>query len=274
MHWKRFAGITGAVALAGCVSGVTAAAASAATINGAGSTLAAPIIEEWAAAWGNSTGNTVNYSSVGSGAGYKDIAGGLVDFGASDAPLSVYSTPPCNNCKQMPWGLSGVGISYHINGLKLPRGKALHLTGSVISAIYLGQIKNWDAPQITALNPGAHIPSTPISVFWRSDGSGTTYTFSRYESDVSSAFASKVGASTVVSFPIGTGAKGNPGMAAATQQTNGAISYIEIAYLIGSHLPAAAVKNSGGSTRFPTSPRSRLRRASFTASHRTTRSRL
>ena len=140
--------------------------------------------------------------------GIQGHRGGLVDFGASDAPLSVYSTPPCNNCVQMPWALSGVGISYHINGLKLPRGKALHLTGSVISAIYLGQIKNWDAPQITALNPGAHIPSTPISVFWRSDGSGTTYTFSRYESDVSSAFASKVGASTVVSFPIGTARKG------------------------------------------------------------------
>jgi phosphate transport system substrate-binding protein len=220
---------------------LSAAAASAATLSGAGSTLVAPIEAEWAAAWDNATGNNVTYAPVGSGTGYKDIAGGQVDFGASDAPLSVYSTPPCNSCVQIPWALSATGVSYHIAGL--PR---LHLTGPVLAAIYLGQITNWSDPRIKALNKGRNLPNLPITVFWRSDGSGDTYAFTRYLSDVSSGFASKVGSSTTVSFPTGQGAKGNTGMAQAVQTTNGAIAYIAVSYLIANRLPAVGIKNAAG----------------------------
>jgi phosphate transport system substrate-binding protein len=225
---------------------LSTAAASATTLNGAGSTLVAPIEAEWATAWGNSTGNTVNYAAVGSGTGYKDIAGGLVDFGASDAPLSVYSTPPCANCIQIPWALTATGVSYRIDGLRLPRHTSLHLTGSVLAKIYLGQITNWSDPAIRAANKGAHIPSTPITVLWRSDSSGDTYAFTRYLSDVSGAFASKVGSSTAVSFPVGVGARGNSGLATAASGTNGGIAYIAVSYLIAQRLPAIGIKNAAG----------------------------
>ncbi len=248
MRSKRLASLTCAALFAGCALGLNAAAASAAvTITGAGSTLVAPIEAEWASSWDNATGNTVTYSPVGSGTGYKDIAGGLVNFGASDAPLSVYSTPPCGSCVQIPWALTATGVSYHISGLRLPRGKSFHLSGAVIAKIYLGQITNWNNSAIKALNKGASIPSTPITVLWRSDASGDTYAFTRFLSDVSSSFARQVGSSTTVSFPAGVGAKGNSGMATALAGTNGAIAYIAVSYLIADRLAAAGVQNAAGS---------------------------
>jgi phosphate transport system substrate-binding protein len=243
---KRLARLTCAALLAVCVGGLSAAAASAATLSGAGSTLVAPIEAEWATAWGNATGNNVTYAAVGSGTGYKDIAQGLVDFGASDAPLSVYSTPPCVNCVQAPWALSATGVSYRIDGLRLPRHTSLHLTGPVLAKIYLGQIKNWADPAIKALNRGARIPSTPITVLWRNDSSGDTYAFTRYLADVSGPFASSVGSSTTVSFPTGVGARGNSGLAGALAGTNGGIAYIAVSYLIANRLPAIGIKNAAG----------------------------
>jgi phosphate transport system substrate-binding protein len=235
------AGLTFVGLLTGGVLAVSASAASAAVkLQGAGSTLVAPIEAEWAAAWDSATGNTVNYAAVGSGTGYKDVASGLVDFGASDAPLSVYSTPSCN-CVQIPWALTATDVSFHVNGLR-----HLHLTGSVLAKIYLGQITNWDNSQIKKLNRGVRLPNLPITVFWRSDASGDTYAFTRYLSDVSGSFASRVGSSTTVSFPVGTGAKGNTGMASAVQGTNGSIAYIAVSYIINDSLPAAAIKNSAG----------------------------
>jgi phosphate transport system substrate-binding protein len=242
---KRLGRLTCAALLAGCVFGLSAAAASATTLNGAGSTLVAPIEAEWATAWGNQTGNTVNFAAVGSGTGEKDIAAGLVDFGASDAPLSVYSNVP-GNLVQIPWALTATGVSYRIDGLRLPRHSSLHLSGPVLAEIYLGQITNWSDHRITALNRGAHIPSTPINVLWRSDSSGDTFAFTRYLSDVSSAFASRVGSSTAVSFPTGVGAKGNSGMASAVAGSNGSIAYIAVSYLIAQRLPAVGIKNAGG----------------------------
>ncbi len=246
MRFKRLTRLTCAALLVGCLLGLSTAVASASTLAGAGSTLVAPIEAEWATAWGNLTGNSVTYAAVGSGSGYKDIAAGLVDFGASDAPLSVYSTPPCASCVQIPWALTATGVSYHINGLRLPRHTNLHLSGAVLAKIYLGQITNWNSPQIRALNKGAHIPSTPITVLWRSDSSGDTYAFTRYLSDVSGSFASRVGSSTAVSFPVGVGAKGNGGMASAVAGTNGTIAYIAVSYLIAQRLPAIGIKNAGG----------------------------
>jgi phosphate transport system substrate-binding protein len=169
----------------------------------------------------------------------------LVDFGASDAPLSVYSGVPAN-LKQIPWALTATGVSYRIDGLRLPRRSSLHLSGPVLAEIYLGQITNWSDPRIKALNKGASIPSTPINVLWRSDSSGDTYAFTRYLSDVSSTFASKVGSSTAVSFPTGVGAKGNSGMASAVESSNGSIAYIAVSYLIAQRLPAIGIKNAAG----------------------------
>ena len=251
MLLKRLAGAICAALAAGCVFGLSTAAASAATLQGAGSTLVAPLEAEWGAAWGSATGNTVTYNSVGSGTGYKDIANGLVDFGASDAPLSAYSSPACNNCIQIPWALTATDISYRINGLRLPRGKALHLTGSVVAKIYLGLIKKWNDPQITRINKGAHIPGTPIQVFWRSDASGDSFAFTRYLSDISGTFGSRVGASTQPSFPVGLGEKGNGGLASALGTTNGGIAYISVAYLLANALPAAAIQNAAGNYAVP-----------------------
>jgi phosphate transport system substrate-binding protein len=248
MSLKRLARLTCALLITGSVFGLASAAASAATLAGAGSTLVAPIEAEWQTAWDSSTGNTVTYSPVGSGSGEKSIVAGTVDFGASDAPLSVYGNP--SGLVQIPWALTATGVSYRIDGLRLPRGKSLHLTGPVLAAIYLGQITNWADPQITRSNPGAHIPSTPIKVFFRSDGSGDTYAFTRYLSDVSGSFAGKVGSSTTVSFPVGTGANKNVGMVAAVQGNNGAIAYIAVSYLINT-LPAIGIKNGYGKYAVP-----------------------
>jgi phosphate transport system substrate-binding protein len=238
--FKRLAGLTCVGLLAGCAFGLSAAAASAATLNGAGSTLVAPIEAEWAAAFDSATGNTVNYNSVGSGTGEKDIAQGLVDFGASDAPLSVYSGVP-GNLVQIPWALSATGVSYHLHGVS-----RLHLTGRVIAAIYVGQITNWDDPRIASLNKGLHLPNLPITVFWRSDGSGDTYAFTRYESDVSPTFNKRIGSSTTVNWPVGQGRKGNTGLAQAIAQTNGGIAYIAVSYLIADNLPAVSIQNAAG----------------------------
>ncbi len=253
---KRLAGASAAVLLAGCAFGLTAASASAApTLNGQGSTLVAPLEQEWAAAFDSATGDTVNYTASGSGAGYKGVASGADDFGASDAPLAAYSSPACSTsdgpCIQIPWALSATGVSFHINGLRLPAGKALHLSGPVLAEIYLGQITNWSDHRITSLNKGAHIPSTPITVFWRNDASGDSFAFSSYLSDVNGTFKNKVGSSTLPTFPVGVGAKGNSGMATALAGANGGIAYISVAYLLQNKLPAAGIKNAHGTYAVP-----------------------
>jgi phosphate transport system substrate-binding protein len=245
LRFKRLASLTCAAVCAGGISGLTSAAASAATLNGAGSTLVTPIMAEWGSAWGSSTGNNVNYQSVGSGKGESSIASGLVDFGASDAPLSVYSNVP-GNLVQIPWALTATGIGYRIDGLRLRKGKNFHLTGTVLAEIYLGQITMWNDRQIKRLNPGASIPATPITPFRRSDGSGDTYAFTRYLSDVSSSFASQIGASTTVNWPqVDKGAQGNSGLVQSVSQTNGGVAYIAVAYLINK-LNAAGIRNAAG----------------------------
>jgi phosphate transport system substrate-binding protein len=227
---------------------VATAAARGQTIQGAGSTLVAPIEAEWASAWDNASGNTVTYNPVGSGTGYQEIAQNLVNFGASDAPLSAYSSPTCSQCVQMPWALSATGITFNINNFSV---HSLHLTGNVLASIYLGHITHWDNSQIKALNPGVNLPHLKISVFWRSDASGDSFAFTRYESDVNSSFASQIGATTTPSFPVGTGAHGNSGMVSAVQQTNGGIAYVAVSYLINAGMPAAGIRNAGGKFQVP-----------------------
>lgn len=245
MRLKKLARLACAALIAGCLFGISAAAASAAGLTGAGSTLAAPIISEWGTAWANQTGDTFSYSPVGSGAGYKDITGGLVDFAGSDAPLSSYSNPP-SNLVQIPWGLSAVGIGYHLSGVR-----GLKLTGPVVAAIYLGQITRWNDPRIRALNKGKHLPNLAITPIHRSDGSGTTYAFADYLSRISSTWKRRVGFSTVLNWPVGVGGNGNAGVVSILGSTNGSISYNEVAYLIARRLPAAAIKNAAGRYVFP-----------------------
>lgn len=246
LHLKRLVGLGCAVASLSAVFGIAVASASAATLTGAGSTFVAPIEAEWGSAWGNATGNSVQYQVVGSGAGIKDITNRLVDFGASDAPLTPAQEAACKGCYQIPWALSGDGIGYHLIGVH-----GLRLTGRVVAEIYLGQITNWSDPQIKALNRGKSLPNLAITPLHRSDGSGTTYAFTDYESRVSSSFRTRIGTSTSVSWPVGPGASGNAGVVALLDATNGAISYNEVSYLIAHHEPAAAIRNAAGRWEYP-----------------------
>ncbi len=244
---KAWARVLGALLIAGATTGATATAASAATLSGAGSTLVAPLEAEWASAYqANNSSVSITYQAVGSGQGLKDIAAGQVDFGASDAPLSA-SPVSCNGCVQMPWALTATGVGFHVNGLH-----KLHLTGNVLAQIYLGTIKNWNDPQIARLQPkGTHMPNLPITVFFRSDGSGDTYAFTDYLSRVSNAFKNRVGSATTVSFPVGVGAKGNSGMVQSLAATNGGIAYVAVSYLITDWPYAAAIRNAANNYEVP-----------------------
>jgi phosphate transport system substrate-binding protein len=244
---RNLIGLTAAALAISATTGLTTSALAAGTLNGAGSTLVAPLEAEWASAFANKTGNTVNYQAVGSGTGITDITQRLVDFGASDAPLNPTQAAACNSCVQIPWALSATGVGFHIDGI----GHKLDLTGSVLAKIYLNQITNWSDPAIKKVNKGVNLPNLKITPIFRSDGSGDTYAFTNYLSDVSGAFKSQVGFSTSVSFPTGVGQKGNSGVTAELGSTNGGIAYIAVSYLIAHSIPAVAIKNAAGKYEYP-----------------------
>jgi len=222
------------------------AGASAYSLTGAGSTLVAPLETYWASDFQHRYGDTVTYAAVGSGAGIAQISARAVDFGASDAPLTPTQAAACKECVQIPWALTATGIAFHLEGIRL-----LHLTGPVVAGIYLGQITNWDAPQITKLNKGVKLPNLKITPVYRSDGSGDTYAFTDYMSRISSTWKSQVGNATTVSFPTGVGGKGNDGVTAVVSSTNGAIGYISASYIVAHHLGAAALQNAAGKFEYP-----------------------
>jgi phosphate transport system substrate-binding protein len=247
---RKLVSLSAAVVAVGASTGfLSTAAASAAggTLNGAGSTLVAPLEAEWAAAYNSKTGNTVNYNPVGSGTGIAQISAGTVDFGASDAPLSPTQAAGCHSCVQIPWALSATGVGYNVPGA----GRKLHLTGSLLAGIYLGQITHWNDSRIARVNKGVHLPGTKITPVFRSDGSGDTYAFTNYLSHVSGAWKSRVGLGTSVSFPTGASGKGNSGVTAVLQGTPGAIAYIAVSYLIAHQLPAVGVQNAAGKYEYP-----------------------
>ena len=223
------------------------AMASGLTLNGAGSTLVAPFEQEWAQGFDARTGNTVNYSAVGSGTGITDISQRTVDFGASDAPLTPAQASACHGCTQIPWALSATGVGYNVPGV----GHKLRLTGPTIADIYLGRITNWDSSAIKRSNPHAHLPNLKITPIFRSDGSGDTYAFTNYLSDISKTWRNKVNYATSVDFPHGVAGKGNSGVAAVLKSTKGGIAYIAVSYLISQRLNAAAVENSSGRYEYP-----------------------
>jgi phosphate transport system substrate-binding protein len=248
LHRKRLISLTVA-ALIASMTAATAIAVAAGSLTGAGSTLVAPLMAQWTSDFQHRTGVSVTYGPVGSGTGIADITSRSVDFGASDAPLTQSQASACNGCVQIPWGLTATAVAINVNGLR-----SIHLTGQVVAKIYLGQITNWNSPQIKKLNKHTNLPSLPITVVYRSDGSGDTYAFTNFLSKESSTWASRVGFATTVSFPTvpnGTGGKGNSGVTAIVSSTNGAIGYIAASYLIGRNLGVAALQNAAGNYEFP-----------------------
>lgn len=246
MHCKRLACLTVAALAASASTALTGTAAAAGSLTGAGSTLVAPLEAEWANGFQSRDGVTVTYNPVGSGTGIKDVSSRLVDFGASDAPMTSAQASACGSCLQIPWALSATGVGFHVGGVG-----NLRLSGSVLAGIYLGQITNWSDSKIKALNKHTHLPNLRITPIFRSDGSGDTYAFTNYLSHVSSAWARNVGTSTSVGFPHGVGGKGNSGVTAILESTNGSIAYVAVSYLIAHSLPAAAVKNAAGKFEYP-----------------------
>jgi phosphate transport system substrate-binding protein len=236
----RLTGLALALSMSG---GLTASAGAdvIGTLNGAGSTLVAPLMANWAADFQARNNIAINYSAVGSGAGIAQISARTVDYGASDAPMTPDQFAACNGCVQIPWALTATVFAFNIPGVK-----TLKLTGPVAAQIYLGQITNWNDKRITSLNKGVKLPNLAITPAYRSDGSGDTYLVTDYLSHVSSQWKSQVGTATSVSFPKGVGGKGNDGVTAVVSSTKGAIGYVGAYYAIQHHLSAAALKNRAG----------------------------
>jgi phosphate transport system substrate-binding protein len=248
LHLKKFTCLAAAVAATtGPAVFAASAQAAAPTLNGAGSTLVAPLEAEWAQGFLTETGgDSVIYNPVGSGTGITDIQNNLVDFGASDAPLTNSQFGQCSQCIQIPWALSATGIGFNLSGIH-----SLRLTGQILAQIYLGHINNWDNSAIDSLNKGEHFPNLAITPIHRLDGSGDTYAFTDYLSDVSHQWATGQGLGTKVSFPVGPGANKNAGVTSTLESTNGGIAYIAVSYLIDHHLAAAAVENRAGKYEYP-----------------------
>ena len=219
-----------------------------ATLNGAGSTLAQPIYQQWGSNL-KSQGLTVNYNGVGSGTGIADLQTATVDFAGSDPALKSADTKGMKGpVLQYPVAFGAITVSYNLPGVK----SGLKLDGPTLANIFSGKIKTWNDPAIESLNSGLSLPSTAITVVHRSDSSGTTNGFTTYLSDVSSSWKSSIGAGKDVKWPVGTGAAKNSGVAAAVKQTQGAVGYVEQAYALENGFTYAAVKNSGGQYVLPT----------------------
>lgn len=228
----------------------SAATSKSATISGAGSTFAAPVYEQWGSQLASS-GLTVNYQAVGSGAGITALEGKTVDFGASDPPLKAAeesALAKIGEPVQIPMFLGAITVSYNLPGVKA----GLKLDGPTIANIFLGKIKTWNDAAIKALNPGVTLPSTPITVIHRSDSSGTTAGFTGFLAAVDPEWKSKVGSGKIVPWPVGTGEKGNAGVAGGVQQTTGAVGYVEQAYALQHNFTYADVKNKAGTYVAPT----------------------
>jgi phosphate transport system substrate-binding protein len=221
---------------------VTMATAMAADITGAGATFPYPIYSKWAEAYKAKTGVGLNYQSIGSGGGIKQIKAKTVDFGASDMPLSPEDLSEAG-LMQFPAILGGVVPIVNLEGVQPGQ---LKMTGDVLANIYLGKITKWNDAQITALNPGVKLPGDDITVVHRSDGSGTSFLWTDFLSKTSPAFKSEVGSGTAVKWPAGVGGKGNEGVAANVQRIKGSIGYVEYAYAKKNKMSYTQLKNRDG----------------------------
>ena len=216
-------------------------------LNGAGATFPYVIYSKWFDVYSKNSGIEFNYQSIGSGGGIKQIIEGTVDFGASDAPMTDQQLKDANdkqntNILHIPTVMGAVVVTYNIPGV----GKGLKLTPEVLAGIFLGTITTWNDASITAINADMNLPSSPILVAHRSDGSGTTNIFTDYLSKVSKDWEQKIGKGTSVNWPVGLGGKGNEGVAGLVKQSDGAIGYVELAYAVKNNLPYATLKNKSG----------------------------
>ena len=216
--------------------------ASAADMTGAGATFPYPVYAKWAEAYKTKTGNRLNYQSIGSGGGIKQIQNKTVDFGASDKPLTPEELDK-DGLMQFPTVIGGDVPVVNLSDVK---SGELKLTGPVIADIFLGKITKWNDPAIVALNKGAKLADTQITIVHRSDGSGTTFIWTNYLSKVSPEWKSKVGEGTSVSWPAGVGGKGNEGVASYVQRIPGSIGYVEYAYALQNKMTTVAVQNRNG----------------------------
>ena len=216
-------------------------------VTGAGASFPAPLYSKWAADYNKATSVKVNYQSVGSGAGIKQIDAKTVDFGASDMPLTDDELSK-KGLMQFPTVIGGVVPVVNIQGIQPGQ---LKLTGQVLSDIYLGKITKWTDPAIKALNPSLALPDAAISPVRRADGSGTTFIFTNYLSKLSPEWKSKVGEGTAVNWPTGAGGKGNEGVAAFVGRLPNSIGYVEYAYVKQNKMAFAQLKNSAGNFVMP-----------------------
>jgi phosphate transport system substrate-binding protein len=218
-------------------------------ISGAGATFPYPIYAKWADTYKKETGIGLNYQSIGSGGGIKQIKAKTVTFGASDQPLKPEELNAAGLI-QFPMVMGGIVPVINLEGIQPGE---LVIDGPTLAKIYLGDIKTWDDPALNALNPKAKLPSQPITVVHRSDGSGTTFNFTNYLSKVSADWKSKVGENTSVEWPVGVGAKGNEGVASNVANSKGSMGYVEYAYAKQNKLPYMSMINHDGKTVSPDS---------------------
>lgn len=240
-----------ALALAACngssdrsAGGTAASASSTRTLTGAGSSFAYPIYSKWASMYAQKTGVQVNYQSIGSSGGIRQLSDEIVDFGASDGPMTDEQMAGAKGGPiiHFPTVLGGVSVTYNLPEVNQP----LRLTGPVLAQIYLGKITKWNHAAIAALNPGVALPARDIVVTHRSDGSGTTYIFTDYLSSASPAWAAAFGRSQTVNWPVGLGGKGSEGVSGQVKQTPGGIGYVELSYAKHNKLPSALIQNAAG----------------------------
>lgn len=213
------------------------------TLNGAGATFPFPLIDKWIAEYYKIKQNTqINYQSIGSGGGIRQYTVKTVDFGATDAPLTEEQIANATNTLHIPETIGGVVPTYNLPDI----ASGLKFSGAVLSDIFLGKITKWNDTQLQALNPSANLPSQDIIVVHRSDGSGTTFVWTNYLSDVSSEWRTTVGKSTSVNWPTGLGGKGNEGVAGLVSQNPYSIGYVEFIYAKNNNLPWGYVQNAAG----------------------------
>jgi len=225
-----------------CAAAMLSGTAFAVDITGAGATFPYPIYAKWADAYKKATGTGMNYQSIGSGGGIKQIRAKTVQFGASDKPLSAGDLAK-DGMMQFPAIMGGVVPVYNLKGVTAGQ---ITLSGAVLADIYLGKIKKWNDPAIAKLSPGAKLPDKAISVVHRSDGSGTTFLFTNYLSKVSPDWKTQIGEGTAVKWPTGVGGKGNEGVANYVGRIAGAIGYVEYAYAKQNKLAYAKMQNHDG----------------------------
>ena len=236
------------ITIAGLLAAATVLPAVSAEISGAGATFPYPLYAKWADTYRSETGIGLNYQSIGSGGGIKQIEAKTVTYGATDAPLKREELDKFG-LVQFPMVMGGIVPVVNIDGMKPGE---LVLDGPAIAAIFLGKVKSWNDPAIKKLNPNANLPAQAIAVVHRSDGSGTTFNFTYYLALVSPDWKSQIGSNTSVEWPIGIGAKGNEGVSNNVSQAKGSIGYVEYAYARQNKMTYAKMVNKDGKTVAPT----------------------